>query len=75
MVKKHFLLRCSICLFYNLAYFLCQFLIKLACFLCHFGQCMIQVALVKDCSVVTWDTDDVLEDGFEIVPVWKFCLE
>ena len=30
---------------------------------------------VKDCSVVTWDTDSVLEDGVKVVPVWKFCLE
>ena len=30
---------------------------------------------VKDCSVVTWDADGVLEDGVKIVPVWKFCLE
>lgn len=30
---------------------------------------------VKDCSVVTWDTDGVLEDGVKVVPVWKFCLE
>lgn len=30
---------------------------------------------VKDCSIVTWDTDGVLEDGVKIVPVWKFCLD
>ena len=30
---------------------------------------------VKDCTVVTWDADGVLEDGIKIVPVWKFCLE
>ncbi len=29
---------------------------------------------VKDCTVVTWDTDGALEDGVKIVPVWKFCL-
>ena len=30
---------------------------------------------VKDCSIVTWDTECVLEDDINIVPVWKFCLE
>ena len=30
---------------------------------------------VKDCSIVTWDTEGVLEDDINIVPVWKFCLE
>ena len=29
---------------------------------------------VKDCSIVTWDTECVLEDDINIVPVWKFCL-
>ena len=29
---------------------------------------------VKDCSIVTWDTEGVLEDDINIVPVWKFCL-
>ena len=30
---------------------------------------------LKDCSIVTWDTEGVLEDDINIVPVWKFCLE
>ncbi|MDD5942187.1 ATP-binding protein [Fibrobacter sp.] len=30
---------------------------------------------VKDCSIVTWDTEGVLEDDINIVPIWKFCLE
>jgi predicted AAA+ superfamily ATPase len=29
---------------------------------------------VKDCSIVTWDTECVLEDDINLVPVWKFCL-
>lgn len=29
------------------------------------------IRLVKD---VTWDTDDALEDGIKIVPVWKLML-
>ena len=30
---------------------------------------------VKNCTIVTWDTEGVLEDGIKIEPVWKFCLE
>ena len=29
---------------------------------------------VSDCTVVTWDREDVVED-VRIVPVWKWCLE
>lgn len=30
---------------------------------------------VKDCVVVTWDSEAVLDDGIRVVPVWKWCLE
>ncbi len=30
---------------------------------------------IKDCVIVTWDTEKELEDGIRIVPVWKWCLE
>lgn len=30
---------------------------------------------VKDCSVVTWDSKAILDDGIKVVPIWKFCLE
>lgn len=30
---------------------------------------------IKDCSVVTWDSETSLDDGIKIVPVWKFCLD
>lgn len=30
---------------------------------------------VKDCLIVTWDSETVLDDGIKVVPVWKWCLE
>ena len=30
---------------------------------------------VKDCEVITWDTESLLEDGIKVIPVWKFCLD
>ena len=30
---------------------------------------------VKDCFVVTWDSEAILDDGTKVVPVWKWCLE
>ncbi len=30
---------------------------------------------IKDCSVVTWDTEADLGDGIRAVPVWQWCLE
>lgn len=30
---------------------------------------------VKDCEVITWDTESFLEDGIKVIPVWKFCLD
>lgn len=29
---------------------------------------------VKDCLIVTWDSETVLDDGIKVVPVWKWCL-
>ena len=29
---------------------------------------------IKDCSVVTWDTEADLGDGIRAVPVWQWCL-
>ena len=29
---------------------------------------------VKDCLIVTWDSETVLDDGIQVVPVWKWCL-
>ncbi len=29
---------------------------------------------VKDCLVVTWDSEAILDDGIKVVPVWKWCL-
>ncbi|MCQ2103151.1 MAG: ATP-binding protein [Fibrobacter sp.] len=29
---------------------------------------------VKDCLIVTWDSEAVLDDGIQVVPVWKWCL-
>ena len=30
---------------------------------------------VKNCCVVTWNSETVLEDGINVIPIWKFCLE
>lgn len=30
---------------------------------------------VDDCTIVTWDTETVLEDGVRVVPVWKWLLQ
>ena len=29
---------------------------------------------VKDCTVVTWDSDYETADGIRVVPVWRWCL-
>ena len=29
---------------------------------------------IKDCVVVTWDTEADLGDGIRAVPVWQWCL-
>lgn len=29
---------------------------------------------VKDCLIVTWDSETVLDDGIKVVPVWKWSL-
>ncbi|MCQ2098507.1 MAG: ATP-binding protein [Fibrobacter sp.] len=29
---------------------------------------------VKDCLIVTWDSEAILDDGIKVVPVWKWCL-
>lgn len=30
---------------------------------------------IDDCTVVTWDTENEMENGVRIVPVWKWCLD
>ena len=30
---------------------------------------------VKDCTVVTWDSDRETADGVKVVPVWRWCLK
>jgi predicted AAA+ superfamily ATPase len=30
---------------------------------------------VKNCCIVTWNSETVLEDGINVIPIWKFCLE
>ena len=29
---------------------------------------------VKDCTVVTWDSDYETADGIKVIPVWRWCL-
>ncbi|MCQ2092355.1 MAG: ATP-binding protein, partial [Fibrobacter sp.] len=29
---------------------------------------------VKDCLIITWDSEAILDDGIKVVPVWKWCL-
>lgn len=33
-----------------------------------------ELAAIRLAKDVTWDTDDALEDGIKIVPVWKLML-
>ena len=30
---------------------------------------------ITDCSIVTWDDEQTLDDGIRIIPFWKWCLE
>lgn len=30
---------------------------------------------VKNCCVVTWNSEAILENGIDVIPIWKFCLE
>lgn len=30
---------------------------------------------IEDCTIVTWDSEEVLEDGIKVVPIWKWILE
>ena len=30
---------------------------------------------IDDCTIVTWDDEQTLDDGIRVVPAWKWCLE
>ena len=30
---------------------------------------------IENCTIVTWDTEKVLDDGIKVVPIWKWLLE